>query len=69
MVGQERAPGSRSKGLVDVDSVSLDQVEIPRFVLPLFVDKYLRPRYPSAGLTSEFALPRESLPPWWDRIG
>ena len=57
MVGQAHAHGSHGKGLVDVDSVSLDNVEIPRFVLQLFVDKYLRPRYPPAGLTSEFALP------------
>jgi hypothetical protein len=51
------AHGCHGKGLVDVDCVSLDQVEIPRFVLELFVEKYLRPRYPQLGLDSEFALP------------
>ena len=51
------AHGSGGKGFVQVDSVSLDGVQIPRFVLQLFVDKYLRPEYPQAGLDSEFALP------------
>jgi len=57
VVGRANAHGSHGKGFVDVDAVSLDNVEIPRFVLQLFVDKYLRPRYPPAGLNSEFALP------------
>jgi hypothetical protein len=57
VVGRAHAHGSQGKAFVDVDSVSLDNVEIPRFVLQLFVDKYLRPRYPAAGLNSEFALP------------
>jgi hypothetical protein len=57
VVGRAHAHGSQGKGFVDVDSVSLDNVEIPRFVLQLFVDKYLRPRYPPVGLNSEFALP------------
>lgn len=51
------AHGVRGQAFVHVDSVSLDGVEIPRFVLQLFVDKYLRPRYPQAGLDSQFALP------------
>jgi hypothetical protein len=51
------AYGLRGKGFVHVDSVSLDGVEIPRFVLQLFVDKYLRPKYPQAGLDSQFVLP------------
>jgi hypothetical protein len=55
--GRAHAHGSHGKGFVDIDSVSLDNVEIPRFVLQLFVEKYLRPRYPAVGLDSEFALP------------
>jgi hypothetical protein len=51
------AYGLRGKGFVYVETVSLDGVEIPRFVLQLFVDKYLRPKYPQAGLDSQFALP------------
>jgi hypothetical protein len=51
------AHGEGGRGFVHVDSVSLDGVEIPRFVLQLFVEKYLQPRYPSLGLDSEFELP------------
>src|SRR6266849_2339488 len=51
------AYGSGGQGLVHVDSVSLDGVEIPRFVLQLFVEKYLQPTYPNVGLDSRFELP------------
>lgn len=51
------AHASAGKAFIHVDSVSLDGVEIPRFVLQLFVEKYLRPKYPQAGLDSQFALP------------
>ena len=43
--------------MVHVDSVSLDGVEIPSFVLELFVQKYLKPKYPNIGMDSRFALP------------
>lgn len=51
------AHGAGGKGFVQVDSVSLDGVQIPRFVLQLFVEKYLHPKYPQAGLDSQFPLP------------
>jgi hypothetical protein len=51
------AYGAREQGVVQVDSVSLDGVEIPSFVLELFVQKYLKPRYPNLGMDSRFALP------------
>ncbi|MBV8893258.1 MAG: hypothetical protein JO266_15020 [Acidobacteria bacterium] len=51
------AHGAGHIGYVDVDSVSLDAVDIPRFVLQLFVEKYLRPKYSGVGLNSRFALP------------
>ena len=51
------AYGSSHEGHVHVDSVSLDGVEIPRFVLELFVEKYLQPNYPEIGLDSRFTLP------------
>jgi hypothetical protein len=51
------AYGAKGEGLVHVDSVSLDGVEVPQFVLQLFVEKYLKPRYPNIGLDSRFALP------------
>jgi hypothetical protein len=49
--------GAGGQGYVNVDSVSLDGVEIPRFVLQIFVEKYLQPKYPGVGLDSQFALP------------
>jgi hypothetical protein len=44
------------QGHVHVDSVSIDGVEVPQFVLELFVEKYLQPRYPEIGLDSQFKL-------------
>lgn len=51
------AKGRGGQGFVDIDSVSLDGVEIPQFVLELFVEKYLQPKYPQIGLRSRFTLP------------
>lgn len=51
------AHGSGGAGFVHVDSVSLDNVEIPRFALQLFVEKFLEPTYPDIGLDSGFQLP------------
>jgi hypothetical protein len=51
------AHGAGGKGFVQVDSVLVDGVQIPRFVLQLFVEKYLRPKYPQVGLDSQFSLP------------
>lgn len=51
------AQGIGGQGLVHVDSLSLDGVEIPAFVLQIFVQKYLQPRYPNIGIDSRFALP------------
>jgi hypothetical protein len=51
------AHGAGRQGYIQVDSVSLDGVEIPRFVLQLFVEKYLQPKYPELGLDSRFSLP------------
>jgi hypothetical protein len=51
------AHGSGTTGYVHVDSVSLDGVEVPQFVLELFVEKFLTPKYPQIGIDSQFALP------------
>jgi hypothetical protein len=55
VVAQARGVGHT--GYVEVQSVSLDDVEIPRFVLQVFVQKYLQPKYPNIGMNSKFALP------------
>jgi hypothetical protein len=51
------AHGAGGKAIVHVDSVSLDGVEVPRFVLQLFVETYVQPKYPRLGLDSRFDLP------------
>ena len=51
------AHGAGGQGYVQVDSVSLDGVEIPHFALELFVEKFLQPKYPPIGLDSQFTLP------------
>jgi hypothetical protein len=51
------AHGIGHKGYVHVDSVSLDGVEVPRFALELFVEKYIQPRVPEVGMDSVFDLP------------
>ena len=57
VVVKAHARGEHGQGLVQVDSVSIDGVEVPRFVLELFVEKYLAPKYPNIGIDSRFALP------------
>ena len=50
------AHGAEGRGHVHVDSVSIDDMEVPHFVLQLFVDKFLTPKYPDLGIDSQFAL-------------
>ena len=52
-----KASGSTGTGTITVQLVELDGVEIPQFVLQLFVDRYLKSKYPNVGLTSTFKLP------------
>lgn len=40
-----------------IDSVSLDGSEIPRFLLEMFVQRMLQPKYPQASLDPTFKLP------------
>ena len=51
------AHGENGTGYVHVDSVSLDGIRVPRFVLQMFVEKFLTPKYPEISLDSRFALP------------
>jgi len=53
------ARGINHQGYVQVDSVSLDDVQIPRFALELFAQKYLTPKYPNVGMNSRFGLPNK----------
>jgi hypothetical protein len=49
--------GSGGMARAHIDSVSLDDSEIPRFVLQMFVDRMLKPKYPQASLDPTFKLP------------
>ena len=51
------AHGSGGQGVVHVNSVAIDGVDVPRFALQLFIEKYIQPQYPEVGLDSRFALP------------
>jgi hypothetical protein len=51
------AHGEGGQGMVHVDSVILDDTEIPPFILQLFVQKFIQPKYPNIGIDSKFALP------------
>jgi hypothetical protein len=53
---QAHASGAAGKGTVHVDSVALDGMDVPRSVLQLFVDRYLKPKHPEIGLDSNFEL-------------
>jgi hypothetical protein len=57
VVVQADASGFNYEGHVHVNSVSIDGVEVPQFVLELFVEKYVTPKYPGVGLDSTFRLP------------
>ena len=50
------ASGSGGVGKVSVDSVALDNTEIPRMLLEIFAEKFLTPKYPNVGLDSTFKL-------------
>jgi hypothetical protein len=56
VVVASHASGAAGTGHVVVDTVSLDGVEIPRFVLDMFVKHYLQ-RYPGVGMDSTFRMP------------
>lgn len=54
---EAHAYGRAGQGYVHIDSVSLDGVEVPNFVLQLFVEKYIQPKNPNIGIDSRFKLP------------
>src|SRR5262249_48919254 len=57
VVVETQAAGSNHHGRVQVESVAIDGIVVPRFVLQMFVEKYVTPRYPGVGLDSTFVLP------------
>jgi hypothetical protein len=59
VVAEADAKGSNHQGHVHVKSVAIDDIEVPQFVLRLFVEKYITPRYPGVGMDSTFPLPEK----------
>ena len=51
------ANGAGGEGKVLVQSVTLDGTAIPRVALQYLVDRYVKPKYPAAGLDSRFHMP------------
>lgn len=51
------ASGSGGKGRVRINAINIDGVTVPRVALQVFLDHYVRPKHPEAGMDSEFALP------------
>jgi hypothetical protein len=51
------ASGSGGQAHIQVDTVSLDGVEIPRMALEYFVNRYVKPKYPGVGLDTRFTMP------------
>jgi hypothetical protein len=51
------ATASGGKGHVNIQTVSIDGIEVPRMALQLFVNKYLKPKYPDLGLENQFQMP------------
>lgn len=52
-----RARGNTGEAVVEVESVKLDGVEIPRTALEFFIDRFLRPKHPEIGMTTRFRMP------------
>ena len=42
---------------VTVESVEIDGISVPKMALELFIDKWVKPKYPNVGLDNEYALP------------
>ena len=57
VTAQANARGQGGIANVDIQTVSLDGVEIPHFVLQLFIDKFIKPKYPNIGLETQFKMP------------
>ena len=54
---EANAFGAAGKGRVHVRTVMIDGLEVPHLALEIFVDRYLKPKYPNVGIDSEFVMP------------
>lgn len=51
------ASAENGQGQVNIQSVSIDGVGVPHLALELFVNKYIKPKYPNVGLENRFQMP------------
>ena len=51
------AAGTGGQGRVQIRTVTIDSVEVPRLALEFFVQKFITPKYPNVGLDSQFQMP------------
>jgi hypothetical protein len=51
------AHGDGGQGKVHIDSMTIDDVLVPRFVLEMFLQKFIQPKYPQVGIDSQFKMP------------
>ncbi len=52
-----QASGANGTASIHVQSIELDGVAVPQFLLQLFVEHYITTKYPNVGMTSTFKLP------------
>jgi hypothetical protein len=52
-----RAQGVGGLGQVQIESVSIDGVGVPKMALEYFAEKYIKPKHPELGVDSRFQLP------------
>ena len=57
VVAVAHGSAARGEATVHLDSVSLDDVEVPNFALAMFAAKFIAPKHPNLGVDSRFALP------------
>jgi hypothetical protein len=51
------ASAQNGQGHVTIQSVSIDGVGVPHLALEMFVNRYLKPKYPNVGLENDFKMP------------
>ncbi len=48
--------GAGGRGTVHIRDAAIDGISVPRLVLEIFVERFLKPKYPNVGLDTTFAL-------------
>jgi len=51
------ASAQNGQGHVNIQSVAIDGVTVPNMALELFINKYLKPKYPDVGMQNDFQMP------------